>query len=487
MNSPRILACAVAATALSLGACGGGGSGGPPPIPPLTQFSIGGTVTGVDGPGLSLLDNGGDLLAISSAGPFAFHTQLNDGAAYDVSISTAPPALACSTTAGSGRVAKADVTDVAVNCAARTYSAVSADSGGGDSVSGKVAVGADGTIYFVTWTNVASGGNGGLYALAPGGATAVLLHAFAGGTTDGANPAGITLSPDGKTLYGATAGGGASGDGTLYSYTLANGTYTILHDFSGSDGSTPYVPPEFASSTMLYGVTSGGGSGTGSGNGVLYTYDLSGNTYTPLYKFGGGTTDGANPLGAPVYSNGVYYGALNLGGTNNDGVVYKIARSGGTPTETILHDFGGTVGGQPDGINIFGVTLGADGRIYGSTNTGGTHSEGVVFSMNTDGTGYTILHNFAGGTTDGVKGWGGVALGTDGKVYGQTVTGGAYDQGTLWSITPSGTFTLLHSFGGTGDGINPTTSSLNLLPDGRIYGGTTGGGATSHGTVWSYQ
>ncbi len=485
MNSPRILACAVAATALSLGGCGGGGGGGPTPIPPSTQFSVGGTATGIAGPGLSLLNNGADLLAIGGPGPFAFTTLLNDGAAYDVTVATAPPTLACSTSAGSGTIAKADVTDVAVNCAARSYSSVSADTGGGDSTSGRVVVGRDGTIYFVTWKNVASGGSGGLYSLAPGSSTAVLLHAFAGGTSDGANPAGLTLSPDGTTLYGATNGGGSNGGGTLYSYTIANGAYTTLHEFgAGTDGIKPLVPPEFASSNLLYGVTNAGGS---AGYGVVYNYELSTGTYTVLYTFAGGTADGANPLGGPVLSNGVYYGALTGGGANNKGAIYKLVMSGGTATETILHDFGGTVGSQTDGIEPFNVILGPNGMLYGATNTGGANSDGIVFSMNTDGSNYTILHDFAGGTGDGANAWGGVVLGTDGKIYGETSGGGAYNGGTLWSLTPSGTLTLLHSFGGTGDGIDPTSCSMSLLPDGRIYGGSTEGGDNSRGTVWSFQ
>jgi uncharacterized repeat protein (TIGR03803 family) len=502
MNTSRILACAVAAAALSLGGCGGGGSGGgsgptpkppgppTPPTPTPLQYSIGGTATGISGPGLSLLDNGGDLLSISAAGPFVFPTLLSDGAAYDVTVSTAPPTLNCTTTSGSGTVAKADVGNVVVICNARSYAEIAADSAGGASVSGKVAVGADGTVYFATANNVASGGSGGLYSLAPGASTAVLLHAFGGSTSDGGNPVGLTLSPDGSTLYGITSQWGAHGSatsgGTLYSYSLTSGTYTVLVSFGAtpSDGQTPFVPPIFGSDGMLYGTTSAGGS---SGAGTFYRYDPSNGTYTVLYQFAGQPSDAGSPYQLIQGGANVFYGAGNGGGLHNVGTVFRLNVSGNTATDTVLHNFGGTVAGQADGSNAFGVVKASDGRLYGATYDGGTNGDGVIYAMNTDGSGYTIMYNFAGGASDGANSWGGVVQGTDGKLYGLTTAGGSANGGTLWDITTSGSFTLVHSFGTSSGGTNPQNTPLTMLPDGRIYGGTASGGPGSNGVLWSYQ
>ncbi len=502
MNTSRILACAVAAAALSLGGCGGGGSGGgsgptpkppgppTPPTPTPLQYSIGGTATGISGPGLSLLDNGGDLLSISAAGPFVFPTLLSAGAAYDVTVSTAPPTLACTATGASGTVAKANVGNVAVACKARTFTEAAANSAGGNSVSGQVAVAADGTIYFATWSNVASTGSGGLYSLAPGASTATLLHAFGGSTSDGGNPDGVELSPDGSTLYGVTSHWGTHGTanagGTLYSYSVATGTYTVLVNFGAtpSDGQIPFVPPIFGSDGMLYGTTSAGGTG---GFGTAYRYAPATGTYTDLYQFGGQPADGAAPFALIQDGPGVFYGASNSGGQNNAGTVFKLTVSGNTATDTVLHSFGGTIGSQTDGSSSYGVVKATDGRLYGATFSGGSNNLGVIYSLNTDGSGYTILHSFAGGTLDGGNSWGGVVQGTDGKIYGLTMIGGSANTGTLWDMDLSGTFGIRHSFGANGQGSAPQNCPITMLPDGRIYGGTGPGGPGNNGTVWSYQ
>ena len=81
-------------------------------------FSIGGTVTGLDGTGLVLQNNGGDDLAITGNGPFTFATELEDGSAYTVTVLTQPtgPNQTCTVTNGSGTLSGADVTDVQVTC-----------------------------------------------------------------------------------------------------------------------------------------------------------------------------------------------------------------------------------------------------------------------------------------------------------------------------------------------------------------------------------
>ncbi|WP_405238013.1 hypothetical protein [Lentisalinibacter orientalis] len=115
---------------LALAACGGGGGGGdtttnppppPPPPPPPSTYSIGGTVSGLAGSGLTLRNNGGDDLAVSANGSFAFATEIDSGDTYSVTVATQPasPDQTCTVTNGSG-TATADVTDVAVACETNT-------------------------------------------------------------------------------------------------------------------------------------------------------------------------------------------------------------------------------------------------------------------------------------------------------------------------------------------------------------------------------
>ena len=106
-----------------LAACGGGGSGGgssgnSSSAPPQT-YSVGGTVTGLTGTGLVLQNNAGNDLTVAVNGAVTFSTTLASGSAYSITIKTQPaatPAQTCSISNGSGTVASAAVTNVAVNC-----------------------------------------------------------------------------------------------------------------------------------------------------------------------------------------------------------------------------------------------------------------------------------------------------------------------------------------------------------------------------------
>jgi uncharacterized repeat protein (TIGR03803 family) len=148
-----------------------------------------------------------------------------------------------------------------------------------------------------------------------------------------------------------------------------------------------------------------------------------------IYNFTGPTSDGANPHCAPLIdSSGRLFGTTVYGGTDNDGVFYKLTP--GTPwTETILHNFAGATsdGSAPDGDLLL-----AAGNIYGTTSAGGSHSAGTVFEMkNSSGTwSESILYNFAGGTGDGGGPYAGVIL-SGGVLYGTTFLGAATSTGPL--------------------------------------------------------
>lgn len=97
-----------------------GGSGG---TPPATAFTVGGIVTGLNGSGLTLSNNGGDDAVITASGPFTFARGLQNGAAYNVTVATQPsaPAQQCTVTNGSGTVDGANVTNVSIACAVAPF------------------------------------------------------------------------------------------------------------------------------------------------------------------------------------------------------------------------------------------------------------------------------------------------------------------------------------------------------------------------------
>ena len=137
-------------------------------------------------------------------------------------------------------------------------------------------------------------------------------------------------------------------------------------------------------------------------------------------------------------------------------------------TYTDLHDFDCTVEGcQPAYPAI--LAQGRDGNLYGTTDGGGSAGKGTVFKVTPSGT-FTTLYNFSG--TDGANPDGGLVLGLDGNLYGTTRYGGTNNLGTIFKMTPGGTLTTLHSFIAS-EGSEPR-GGLVLGKNGSFYGTTCG-------------
>ena len=141
-----------------------------------------------------------------------------------------------------------------------------------------------------------------------------------------------------------------------------------------------------------------------------------------------------------------------------------------------MYNFDATDGEDP----VAGLVQGTDGNFYGTTLYGGANGDGTVFKITPNGM-LTTLHSFGSQVGDGTWPDGGLVQGTDGNFYGTTLIGGSHpDFGTVFSITPSGTLTILHSFGrqGAGEGLNPY-AGLVQGTDGNFYGTTESGGPTA--------
>ena len=344
-----------------------------------------------------------------------------------------------------------------------------------------------GNLYGTTGSG-GSSGFGVVFKLSKNG-TETVLHSFVGGLSDGQYPYG-TLAMDAEgNLYGTAAGGGGTGCGgfgcgVVFEVNMS-GTETVLHSFTGgSDGEYPYAELVRDAKGNLYGTAAGGG-GTGCGGfgcGVAFKVNKKG-TETVLYSFTGGPTDGCYPHGSLLMdTKGNLYGTTDECGTSDLGTVFKVSKTG---EETVLHSF---AGGTTDGDYPFyaGLLMDTEGNLYGNTYYGGASNEGVVYKLSKKGT-LTVLHSFAGGTTDGCYPYGTPAMDTRGNLYGTTEHCGASSYGIVWKVSNKGKGTVLHSFaGGASDGEYPVAGVILDAKD-NPYGDTAGGGASDLGTVYELK
>jgi uncharacterized repeat protein (TIGR03803 family) len=306
--------------------------------------------------------------------------------------------------------------------------------------------------------------------------------------TDGVFPQGsVVLGTDGS-FYGTTLKGGSLGGGTVFKIT-PEGSLTTLFNFcplSCADGNNPETALVEGSDGNFYGTTVGGTTGLG----TIFKITSQGQL-TTIHTFCSqpNCKDGATPLGALVEGgDGNFYGTTSdVSLSGQLGTIFKMTPTG---TLTTLHTFTGLSG--TGAIPTGALTLNKDGNFYGTTSEGGGQNCdsalggcGTVFRVTPAGK-LTTIHQFcAKGTpcTDGSAPFG-LTRGSDGKFYGASMGDPtnlfSLFPGTLFQITSSGTFTLLHSFCGeigctTGDGSLPFGSPVEGT-SGNFYGTTFQGG-----------
>lgn len=322
------------------------------------------------------------------------------------------------------------------------------------------------------------------------------LHSFAAVTgstnAEGADPAaGLVLYTN--TLFGTAQQYGSTGSGTIFALNTDGSGFRLVHTFAAvhtnasgvftnREGAQPAAQLTLSGSTLCGTALSGGPAG----NGAIFKVNADGTGFTNLHSFtplmGGSLTnaDGANPAAELVLSGNTCFGTASYGGARGGGTVFAININ--STGFTNLHSFSGVADGQTPqaGLMISGNTL------FGTTQAGGKNGSGVVFALNTDGTGFTNLHNFTGGSDGGLPGAGLILSGS--TLYGTTFNGGQYNYGTVFSMDTNGAnFVTLHSFNGTNDGAYPV-ARLALLAD-SLYGttangGTSGTGLSGSGTIF---
>ena len=320
-----------------------------------------------------------------------------------------------------------------------------------------------------------------LAALAPA-QTFTTLYNFTGGS-DGWGPYAGVIQDSAGNLYGSTSLGGDSnctpgygyGCGVVFKLDTA-GTETVLHTFSGSpDGTNPVAPVIRDMAGNFYGNSSYGGS---SGNGTVFRIDTA-RTETVLYSFTG-NSDGCYPWQGLVRDKaGDLYGTTSSCGSSGYGTIFKVNSAGAF---TLLHSF---TGRSSDGAYPYFGHLSMDkaGNLYGVTSGGGAHGNGVLYEFSKSGT-FRVLHSFAGGTSDGCAPSGSVTQDKAGTFYGTTEYCGSSKAGTIWEVSKTGKETILHNFaGGTSDGCNPA-AGVTRDPKGNLYGVTYGCGANGDGALY---
>jgi uncharacterized repeat protein (TIGR03803 family) len=290
---------------------------------------------------------------------------------------------------------------------------------------------------------------GSVFELGSSGAEKTLYN-FTGGN-DGSYPAGGVTMDSAGNLYGTTEFGGGTGCGgggcgVVYKVTHS-GRETVLYSFTGgTDGAYPEASPILDATGNLYGTAAGGGNltcfqGQGEGCGTVWKLDTSGNQ-SVLYTFMGGTDGAAPAAGLVMDPSGNLYGNTFEGGNLSCfapygcGTVFELSTSGNL---TVLYSF---TGSSSDGASPFATLLrDSAGNLYGTTVEGGDQSCihngilgcGVVFKLDISDN-ETILHAFAGGTTDGAVPVGALISDGKGNLYGATAYDGLASGGVIFAV-----------------------------------------------------
>ncbi len=237
-------------------------------------------------------------------------------------------------------------------------------------------------------------------------------------------------------------------------------TFSVLHEFTESDGANPTAGLTIAGAGTFYGTTGLGGT---QGGGVAFKLAQRGSGWilTPLYEFDP-NMNYQPAAGLTIGRGGILYGSNTDNGRG--GSVYELQPPSSACkaalcywSESVLYNVNGADGFPPSSGNLI---FDQAGNIYGTMNGGYNGSPGTAYEVSQSGGQWSasVLHTFIGGANDGWAPQSSLILDAAGNLYGTTAFGGA-DQscdidgiagcGTIFELTPSGgnwTETILYNF-----------------------------------------
>jgi uncharacterized repeat protein (TIGR03803 family) len=296
--------------------------------------------------------------------------------------------------------------------------------------------------------------------MTPGGVM-TNVHSFSG--TDGFSPTTGLLAAGGE-FYGTTlAGQDATEFGSVYRFDV-DGNFEIVATFGGPLGGQP-VEVMQAADGMLYGVSRGspnpaGGPGPIVG-GSVFRMTLSG---PPSVLTSFASASPIRPTSPLTELGGEFYGTSCTGGLYDRGAVFKVSPAG---VVTTVHSFNELLDGA---CPLGGVAAGPDGNLYGATLYAGANGNGTIFKLTPGGT-FSVLQPLPQEFAISVA-IGRLTVGADGHLYG-TRSNIAFDAGTVFRITLAGAYTTLLRFGPFAFNAR-FISELTHGADGNLYATTSG-------------
>jgi uncharacterized repeat protein (TIGR03803 family) len=252
-----------------------------------------------------------------------------------------------------------------------------------------------------------------------------------------------------------------------------------LHSFNGTDGDTPKGTMTLADNT-LYGFTSAGGQNN---KGVIFSIDTSGSGFKVLYNYEDGDNNGTGNEphhDAMLSYNNSLYGVTAYGGNGNNGVIFNINTDGSGYKP--IHVF---TGKKNDGSHPRSGVLELNSVFYGTTAEGGKDGKGVIYKINPDGSEFSILYSFVKST--GHNPHCRLTLGSDGHtVFGTSKTGGSDGVGVVFAFDLSSSqYNVLHTFQKSKDNGYTAEHGFVTRSNKKLFGLTHFGGEYDKGVIYS--
>lgn len=367
---------------------------------------------------------------------------------------------------------------------------------------GRLVANPSGNTLYGTANQGGSAYFGSVFAINTDGTGFTNLHSFTI-YTNGTQPlAGVILSGD--TLYGTAWRGGIQGNGAVFAVNTDGTGFKTLYRFTAttglsstnSDGARSRAGL-ILSGNRLYGTAEYGGTG---GRGTVFGLNTNGTGFTTVHSFTAGyelpfggvtNSDGIFPNGGLASSGNTLYGTAVAGGAFGRGTVFKVNTNGSgfttlhhfTPAD--FHPLYNPSSTNSDGASPVAGLILSGNTLYGTTENGGAFGQGVVFKVNTDGTGFTTLHSFYY-LSDGYYANASLLL-SGNTLYGTAIGGGKHGNGTIFALNTDGSgFTNLHNLIADDDGSEPDAL---VLVGNSLYGVTREYGTpppeySDHGTIF---